>query len=186
MKSPFYFLIKSKGEHYNNEIKLAGQKMIVNSDISSHMHVNRFAEVLQTPSHYKGEIKKGDTLIVHHNVFRIYYDMKGRPRKSPNYFKDNIYIIDPSQFYLFHNGEKWFSVDDFCFVKPIDIENNYLYEEGLEENTGIVIYSNNKLNKLGVKEGSKVNYRKDSEYEFEVNNQKLYRMRTRDICTILN
>ena len=112
--------------------------------------------------------------------------MKGRPRKSPNYFKGNIYIIEPTQFYLFHNGKKWLSVDDFCFIKPIDIENKYLYEEGLEGNTGVVVYSNKKLNKLGVKEGSKVNYRKDSEYEFEINNQKIYRMRTRDICTILN
>jgi len=186
MKSPFYFLIKAKGTHYNNEIELAGQKMIVNSDISNHMHVNRFAEVIETPSHYKGEIKKGDTLVVHHNVFRIYYDMKGRPRKSPNYFKGDIYIIDPYQFYLYHDGSKWHSVDNYCFVKPTELENKYLHQEGLEENTGVVVYSNKKLKEFGVEEGSKVNFRKDSEYEFEINNEKLYRMMTRDICTILN
>ena len=100
--------------------------MIVNSDLSNHMHVNRFAEVIETPSHYKGEIKKGDTLVVHHNVFRIYYDMKGRPRKSPNYFKGDVYIIDPYQFYLYHDGNKWHSVDNYCFVKPMELENKYL------------------------------------------------------------
>ena len=71
MKSPFYFIIKSKGDFYRNEITIAGQPMIVNSTVANHMHVNRFAEVVQTPSYYKGEIKPGDTLVVHHNVFRI-------------------------------------------------------------------------------------------------------------------
>ena len=66
------------------------------------------------------------------------------------------------------------------------MENKYLHEEGYEENTGIVVYSNKKLKDLGVEEGSKVNFRKDSEYEFEINEEKLYRMSTKDICTILN
>jgi len=77
-------------------------------------------------------------------------------------------------------------VDDYCFVKPIDIENTYLYEEGYEDNTGEVVYTNKKLCTKGVQNGTKVNFRKDSEYEFNINNQKMYRMRTRDICTILN
>ena len=42
------------------------------------------------------------------------------------------------------------------------------------------------LKKLGVKEGNKVNFTKDSEYEFIINDEKLYRMRANDICTILN
>ena len=186
MKSPFYFLIKAKGDYYTNKITLAGQQMIVNSTLSNHMHVNRFAEVIQTPIYYKGDIKPGDVLIVHHNVFRIYHDMKGRPRKSPNFFKGDLYIIDPSQFYLYHNGKEWQSVDDYCFVKPIDIENKYLHQEGYEDNTGVVVYTNKSLYSKGVENGSKVNFRKDSEYEFTINEEKMYRMRTRDICTILN
>jgi len=186
MKSPYYFLIKPKGAKYNNEIEIAGQKIIINSTVENHMHVNRFAEVLACPYTYKGDIKKGDTLIVHHNVFRIYYDMKGNPKKSPNYFKNNIYFIDPYQFYLYHDGCKWNSVGEYCFVKPIDKENSYLYEEGYETHAGIVKYSNNTLEKLGVYEGYKVNFTKDSEYEFEINDEVLYRMRSIDICTILN
>jgi co-chaperonin GroES (HSP10) len=186
MKSPFFFLIKPKGEHYKNKITLAGKEIIVNSTVENHKHVNRFAEVLHVPSKYKGDIKVGDTLIVHHNVFRIYYDMKGRPRKSPNYFKDNIYFIDPYQFYLFHDGERWNSVGDYCFIKPIELENKYLHEEGEELNTGILVYGNRTLDKLGVQEGNKVNFTKDSEYEFVINDEKLYRMRANDICTILN
>ena len=186
MKSPYFFLIKPKGGEYNNEIEIAGEKIIINSTVENHSHVNRFAEVIQCPYTYKGNIKPGDTLIVHHNIFRIYYDMRGRPRKSPNYFKNGIYFIDAYQFYLYHDCEQWNSVGEYCFVKPIEIENSYLYEEGVETNTGIIKYSNNTLNKLGVKKGDKVNFTKDSEYEFEINNEKLYRMRAIDICTVLN
>ena len=186
MKSPFFFLIKPKGEAYNNEIELAGEKIIINSTVENHINVNRFAEVIQCPYTYKGKIKPGDTLIVHHNIFRIYYDMRGRPRKSPNYFKNNIYFIDPYQFYLYHDCEQWNTVGEYCFVKPVDKENSYLYEEGAETNTGIIKYSNNTLNKIGVKKGDKVNFTKDSEYEFQINNETLYRMRAIDICTVLD
>ena len=82
--------------------------------------------------------------------------MRGRPKKSPNYFKEGLYFIDEDQFYLSHNGDKWNSVGDYCFVKPLDIENSYLYEEGLEDNTGFLVYSNNTLLDLGVNEGDKV------------------------------
>ena len=186
MTSPFFFLIKPKGSEYKNTIEIAGEKIIINSSVESHENVNRFAEVICVPNYYKGDIKKGDTIVVHHNVFRIYYDMKGRPRKSPNFFKDNIYFIDPSQFYLYHDGNKWNSVDEFCFVKPVSLEHKYLYEEGLEENTGIVVYSNNSLRDMGVKENCKINFSKDSEYKFVINDKTLYRMKTKDVCTILN
>jgi hypothetical protein len=133
------------------------------------------------PIHYNGDIKPGDILIVHHNVFRIYYDMQGNARKSPNYFKDNIYFIDPYQFYLYHNGEQWNAVGDWCFVEPLDKEHKYLYEEGFEENTGNLVYSNKSLSKRGAQVGDKVKFAKDSEYEFFVDGELLYRMNTRDI-----
>lgn len=182
MKSPHFFLIKPKGDEYQNDIEIAGQKITVNSTVEDHRHVNRFAEVLEVPIHYEGPIKKGDTLVVHHNIFRIYYDMKGRPRKSPNYFKEGVYLIEPLQFYLYHNGTEWNAVDEYCFVKPIDKENSYLHEEGEEENTGVMVYSNQTLESRGVKSGDKVHFTKNSEYEFVVNDERIYRMNTRDIC----
>jgi co-chaperonin GroES (HSP10) len=111
--------------------------------------------------------------------------MKGRPKKSPNFFKDGLYFIDESQFYLYHNGDRWNSVDNFCFVKPIDKENSYLYEEGEELNTGVLVYGNENLSKLGVSEGDKINFTKNSEYRFDVDGDIVYRMRTNDICTLL-
>lgn len=181
MKSPFFFLIEPYGSEYQNTIEIAGQEVIVNSSVESHQHVNRFAKILQVPIHYNGPIKSNDIIIVHHNVFRTYYDMKGRAKKSPNFFKDNIYFIDPYQFYLYHNGTTWNAVGDWCFVRPIDKEHKYLYEEGLEENTGEMVYSNVTLNKRGVENGDRIKFSKDSEYEFFVDGEMLYRMSTRDV-----
>lgn len=186
MVSPYFFIIKPKGSEYLDEIEIAGQKIAINATLENHKNVNRFAEVVNVPSHYEGDISIGDTIVVHHNIFRIYYDMKGRPRRSPNYFRDDIYIIDTSQFYLFHNGAKWQSVEDYCFISPINKENKYLYEEGEEMHTGIVVYSNKKLNDLGVYDGDKVNFTKNSEYEFVINDQRLFRMNTKDICTVID
>lgn len=185
MKSPFFFLIKPVGSEYENSINIAGKKIIINSTVESHKHVNRFAEVIQTPIHYNGDIKPGDTIIVHHNVFRIYYDVKGRAKKSPNYFKDEIYFIDPYQFYMYHNGTEWRSVGNWCFVRPIDKENTYLYEEGNEKNTGQLVYSNKKLDSFGIDSGSYVKFSDNSEYEFNINDEVLYRMSTNDVVALL-
>ena len=186
MKSPYYFIVEPIGDEYVNEIEIAGKKIVINSTVEDHKHVNRLAKIIHIPSRYNGSISVGDIIVVHHNIFRLYYDMKGNPRKSPNYFKDGMYFIDESQFYLYFNGERWNSVDQYCFVKPIDKENSYLYEEGLEDNTGILVYGNSNLKNLGVSEGDKINFTKNSEYKFNIDGQDLYRMRTNDICTVLS
>lgn len=184
MKSPYYFIIRPLGDEYNNEVEISGQKIIVNSTVENHKHVNRLAEVVYAPSRSR-RVKSGDIIVVHHNIFRIYYDIKGRAKKSPNYFKDGMYFIDEYQFYLYNDGKEWKSVGDYCFVQPIEKENAYLYEEGTELNTGFVVYDNDCLNDLGVKSGDKVNFTKNSEYEFTINDTVLYRMRTNDICALL-
>lgn len=185
MKSPHLFLIKPVGQEYNNSIEIAGQTIIINSTVENAKHVNRFAEVISVPIRYNGDIKAGDIIIVHHNVFRIYYDTKGRPKKSPNFFRDDVYMIDPFQFYMYHNGVEWQSVEDWCFVRPIDKENPYLYEKALEENTGELVYGNKRLTSRGVDSGSLIKFSKNSEYEFLVNDEVLYRMNTRDVIALI-
>lgn len=58
------------------------------------MASNRYAEVVELPINYIGNIEKGDTLLVHHNVFKIYYDMRGRDKSSGNFFKDDLFLLE--------------------------------------------------------------------------------------------
>lgn len=183
MQSPYNFLVKPKsGRRYDNIKQLGGIDLIVSSSQEDHTVSNRYAVVVETPIAYNGEIEKGDTLLVHHNVFKYYYDMKGRQKSGKSYFMDDLFLVDDYQYYLYlHNG-RWKSKDEFCFVKPIPKGQHYLYSPGIDQPLmGEVVYTNNILMKHGVSEGSIVSFLPDSEYEFEVDGQKLYRVLTNSI-----
>ena len=51
-----------------------------------------------------------------------------------------------------------------------------------ELHKGTVKYTNQNLIDQGVSCGLEIGYTKDSEYEFEIDGEKLYRMRRKDIC----
>ena len=70
MKSIYGFVIEPKGERYNNTVDIKDVKLIVNTEIFNHQYVNREAKVLSTPRINNTYIKEGDTILVHHNVFR--------------------------------------------------------------------------------------------------------------------
>jgi co-chaperonin GroES (HSP10) len=54
------------------------------------------------------------------------------------------------------------------------------------QHVGIVKYSNSILESNGVKSGDKIAFKVDSEYEFRINEQRFYRMRTSSILAKLN
>ena len=78
MKSPFYFIIEPKGERYNNAKKVGDKELILNTEISNYEFINRQGIVKSIPLAYKTDIQVGDELIVNHNVFRRWNDVKGR------------------------------------------------------------------------------------------------------------
>ena len=49
------------------------------------------------------DIKIGDIVVIHQNVFRTFYDMKGKKKKSRSYFKDDLYFCAIDQVYLYKN-----------------------------------------------------------------------------------
>ena len=93
MRSPFHFLIKPLGgNRYKHTKDINGVDFIVSSSQEDHTATNRYAEVVEPPIVYNGDIKKGDILIVHHNVFRKYYDMKGREKRALLFLRKNFII----------------------------------------------------------------------------------------------
>ena len=78
MNSVYEFIIKPVGNRYSNELTIGDKKLIVNSSISNHKFVNREAEIVALPLAFKTKLKVGDKVIVHHNLFRRYYNMKGK------------------------------------------------------------------------------------------------------------
>jgi hypothetical protein len=178
MRSPFYFIVKPlQGKRYNNTKEMSGIEVIVSTSEEDHKFSNRYAEVLELPSGYEGPIEKGDTLLVHHNAFKFYNDVKGRQKSGRSFFRDDVFFIDEEQFFLYKKGSTWNAYSRYCFVKPIPSIESYIKKPFSEEPLmGIMKYPNDYLKNCGVKEGDKICFCPDSEYEFDVDGEKLYRM----------
>jgi hypothetical protein len=103
MTSVFSFIVKPVGERYNNKVKIDGKDLIINTKIESFKSVNNLAEVVSIPLAYSTDIKVGDLVVIHHNVFRRFYDIRGKQKNSRAFFMDNLYFCDIDQIYLYKN-----------------------------------------------------------------------------------
>jgi|TARA_Y100000015_G_scaffold28390_1_gene27644 hypothetical protein len=179
MKSINHFLIEPIGSRYDNEVEVGDKKLIVNSEIQNHEYVNRCARVLVCPALNTTSIREGDEIIVHHNVFRRWYDVKGKEKNSKAYFKDNTYLVSLDQIFLIkkntrHTRRKdpfWMCVDGFSFVQPIKYNTNIELNEKEDPYKGVIIYSDGSTNV-----GDLVGYTPFSKYEFVINGKRLYRV----------
>ena len=187
MKSPFAFIVKPvKGKRYDNTKNIGGIEFIVSTSQEEARFANRKAEVIELPLGYKGPIQVGDFLLVHHNVFKYYNDMQGMQRSGKSYFKDDLFFVEPEQFYMYHNGTQWNAVDRYCFVKPSSKEKSVIFNnDTYQPLTGTIEVTNDVLTELGVKKGDKVCFKPESEYEFKIDDQTLYRMKSKNITMTL-
>ena len=169
MQSIFEFVVEPKGGRYNNHSEINGKKLILNTEIYSHLHVNREAIVITPPRVNPRNIKKGDTVIVHHNVFRRWENIRKEEKNSRGYLEEGKYLIEPDQIYMYKSEGKWISSPGFCFVVPI--KSNDLLADGEQPLMGVVKHSDGT-----VEEGSLVGFRPGSEYEFIIDGIRMYRV----------
>ncbi len=187
MQSPDRFIVRPiKGKRYNNTKDIGGLDFITSTSEEDFKFSNREAEVISLPLDYKGDIEIGDTLLVHHNVFKFYNDMKGRRQSGRSFFKDDLFFIEDEQFYMYKKNGKWNAHGRNCFVKPSAVKKSFIDKPGeYEPLIGTVKYINEELIKLGVKEGDEISFQPESEYEFRVDDEILYRMFTNNITFIV-
>ena len=180
MKSLFDFIVEPVGERYDNKVKVGDKSLIINTKVESFKDVNNIAKVIQVPKVYKTSIKIGDLIMIHHNVFRRWYDIRGEEKNSKAYFKDNLYFVQPDQVYLYKRKDNWKAFANRCFVAPLrdEVEIHNVLEQNL---IGILKYGNSALEALGINEGDLVGYTPDGEYDFVVDGKRLYCMKSNDI-----
>ena len=170
MKAPFDFVIEPKGNRYNNTKKVGDKNLILNTEIYNHQYVNREAIVKSIPTAFETKIKPGDTVIVHHNIFRRWHDVKGKEKNSRSYFNENTYLVKPDQIFLYKRDNNWIAVDGYCFVQPI--KQRIEFSQDIEERCiGIVEYSDGMYSKNEL-----VGFTPFSTYEFIVDGKRLYRV----------
>lgn len=178
MKSPYFFIVTPvDGKRYSNISIIGGVEIIVSTNEENHEYTNRFAEVIETPLGYEGDIKKGTILVVHHNVMKVQSDIRGERKDGNAFFKENTFLIEQESFYLFNNGEGWRTVGRFCFVSPIKVIDDNHIKKFVENEPlmGEIKYSNPYLENNGVKTGDRICFAPDSEYIFHIEGETLYR-----------
>ena len=170
MKSVHNFVVTPKGERYNNTKKLDGGELILNTEIYNHQYVNREATVVSTPIAGHTDIQAGDIVIVHHNVFRRWHNVKGIEKNSRSYFNESTYFINHDQIFLYKRDKEWIAPKGYCFVIPLKAIDQFNIESE-KPLQGIVKYSDGT-----VEVGDLVGFRPSSEYEFIVDGERLYRV----------
>ena len=166
MKAYKDFIISPIGERYNNSKKVGDKNLILNTEIFNHQFVNRKAKVIATPMLFPSPIKVGDEVIVHHNIFRRWNDVKGREKNSRSYWKEDKYIISPDQIFLYNKK----ATPGYCFVQPIK-SNSKITKDKEQSLIGIIKYTDGIFAK-----NTLVGFTPNSEYEFVIDGQRLYRV----------
>ena len=187
MQSINQFIVRPRNnKRYDNTKEIGGLEILISTSEEDHKFSNRYAEVVEVPIIYDGPIKKGDTLIVHHNVFKFFNDMKGRRKSGKSFFMEDLFFVDNEQFFMYHDGDNWNAHHKYCFVKPIPAEESYIFKAIKEEPLmGEMVYPNGYMKSKGIVSGTKVSFKPESEYEFNIDGEKLYRVLDHQITMAL-
>ena len=177
MKAVYNFVVTPVKSRYNNTKDIDGKELIVNTEIYNHQYVSREAIVKAIPTVGKTDIKVGDTVIVHHNVFRRWHNVRGIEKNSRAYIDEDNYLVQPDQIFLhkpkaifsYHN-RKWQAIKGYCFVVPIK-STEELNADKEQPLMGIVKYTDGT-----VKKGDLIGFRPKTECEFIIDGQRLYRL----------
>ena len=169
MKAYKDFIVSPIGERYNNSKKVGEKELILNTEIYNHQYVNRLAKIIATPLLFQSPINVGDEVIVHHNVFRRWHDVKGREKNSRSYWEENKYLIQEDQIFLYKNKE-WIATPGFSFVKPLKSIDSFNTQDE-RPLVGVIKYSDGTFNKQEL-----VGFDPVSTYEFIVDGERLYRV----------
>ena len=172
MQSVFSYLVSPKGKRTTGEITIEGKELLLNTELQNHEYTNRIGTVLNTPLIGNTVIEVGDEIIVHHNVFRRFRDIKGKEKNSKNYLDEDTYMVQPDQVYAYKRNGKWKALDGFCFVKPLKSKDMFSLDKE-RPLIGIVKYDNDFISN-----GALVGFRPGMEYEFMIEGQRLYRVPT--------
>ena len=163
------FIVAPIGQRYNNVKRVDSKELILNTEIFNHQYINRLAKVIATPLLFQSPINVGDEVIVHHNIFRRWHDVKGIERNSRSYWEEDKYFACSDQIYLYKRNN-WTATPGYSFVKPIKSNNN-LTSDIEKPLVGVIKYTDGTfdLNTL-------VGFTPNSEFEFVIEGERLYRI----------
>ncbi len=180
MKAVWNFLVKPIDNRYDNSIKINDKNLILNTSIEKFKFISNRAIIVKTPKAFNTILKEGDEIVIHHNVFRRYYNQRGKAVDSSKKFIDDLFFCQPDQIYLYKTNNKWKSFGDRCFVAPIKNKDPLTLDKE-QKNIGILKYGNKLLEARGISERDLIGFPSMREFEFIIDNTRLYCLHIDDI-----
>lgn len=170
MKTVFDFMVMPKEQK--------SKDLILNTELQNHLFTNRIGVVVSTPVNNNTGIEEGDEVVVHHNVFRTFRDVKGKEKKSRSFYEGNMYFVAADQIYAYKRIVEWKALPGFNFVQPL--KETKMFSTDFEiPLMGILKVKDPNL--TSVNQDDLIGFRPESEYEFVLANMKLYRVPTNAI-----
>ena len=171
MQSVFNYLVTPQGGRTTGQTTIEGQELLLNTELQNHEYSNRVGVILSLPLAKKyQELREGDEVILHHNVFRRFRDVRGEEKNSKSYLTEETYLAQPDQVYAYKRDGEWKALEGFCFVAPIK-ETKMFSIEKEKPLIGVVKYCT-----CGLEVDNIVGFIPTSEYEFIIEGQRLYRV----------
>lgn len=186
MTTLYEYIIKPHGERYNSVKQIEGKELILNTriDEGDFKFTNRIGEVVGVPKK-EGVLKKGDLVIVHHNTFRRWYNVRKKLKDSSNLIKDGLFSADLDMIFAYNRGEGWVVLEDYVFIKPIEKKSDWT-KQLYEPFVGTVKFNNPLLEMQGVEVGDKVTFEHNCEYKFNIDDEVLYKMSVKNVKCIID
>lgn len=176
MRSPHSFIVRPKEARYKRAVDVGnGKRLEVTASIENAKDVDKRAVVVATPLIYDGPIREGDEVIIHHNIFRNYYNSKGKLTYTRAYLYDDLFYAADFEVFMYNRDGRWMPHGGYTFVSPIWEGSGEI--ERKQRHLGEVVASNVHP------EGQVVGFTPESEYNISIQRGiELYRMRDEDIC----
>lgn len=182
MKSPNYFIITPKdNKRYNNTKKVGDVDLVISNSIEDGHDTNREGVVVETPIGYQGDVKKGDTLIVHHNTFRLMRNQRREMVNSMKHIKDDLFYTEDYYLRIDKDGNKS-SRFPYVFLKPI-VQDDFIHGNREQDNIGELVFDNKELNDLGLVNGNRYTFKEFKNATYKIDDEVYFRMKYTDLLT---
>lgn len=171
MKSLYCYIVEPKIGRSSSKKNIDGKELILNTELQNHQYTSRHGVVLTTPLIGVTPVVSGDEIIVHHNVFRRFYDVRGNEKNSKSYFKENMFFVETDQIFAYKGKDnQWKPMEGFYFVKPLKNKNVFSSDKEMPLK-GIIKYGDSEI-----PAGTLVGFKPGAEYEFIIDQERLYRV----------
>tara|TARA_R100001377_G_scaffold66253_1_gene41494 strand:+ start:402 stop:983 length:582 start_codon:yes stop_codon:yes gene_type:complete len=172
---------------HEDTVILNGKELFMNVTFDEMRHARQYGTVIALPQglpkNIKLDIKEGDKVYCHHFLV-------SENNKVKYHEKENVYSTHWNNIYARVRKGKLKMLTHWNFIKQkIEDESNYMTKSGIytkpeaedEELYGYVEYLNKDLKDMGVKKGDEIVFSTNSEYDMQIEGDKLLRMRNFDI-----